>query len=537
MSEFSLITSMKESTIGPIHKTSLTRIRDSNQGSYAGNLISINTSSLVSSNELHAPSEGIFEIPFTAKVTKVESMTKGNFLLAMKHGFYSKVAGLSAKLDNQALCTFCNLSNLYTHFNILSTMNPSDMDTVGNLIGFYKDSTAGYSYQTAASAFGVGECNSGSADPALNGIPHTDQTYFQAGSNRGFIERAKQLSYREDDPVLSDFVKTGRAAEIFKSHMTYDAAADEITYNVCAVIRLSDLHDCFKTMPITRNLNLNITVQFHSCNATIATGVDMYGVDPVLNPVNGFCPYQIKANPGGTITDNTTFNITESMGNSSRAVVELILPKITMTPEAEMDYLESMGSSHLVTYTDIHSNTETFSTPAISWQVNSALSGMTGFLMLMRLGSNGDDLNANNGAMFSCDHSPFTNAPNYLCSAQSVANLQVLLSNKPVFEAPIQYNYDIYLEMMRAKSLNGFSPNGGITSGLITRADFEEGNYGYIYVKLPRSSNMHSDQSLQVRFMNDNISKIVRLDLLAFIEVEKSYEIDVNTGKIKMIQQ
>ena len=95
----------------------------------------------------------------------------------------------------------------------------------------------------------------------------------------------------------------------------------------------------------------------------------------------------------------------------------------------------------------------------------------------------------------------------------------------------------MYLDMMRAKSINGFSSNASITSGLITRKDWEESSYGYIYVSLPKSTNMHADQSLQVRFNNDNIAKVQRLDLVAFVEVEKAYEIDVNTGKIKMIQQ
>lgn len=536
MSEFSLISSMKESSASPIKKTVVTRIRDSNQGSYAGNQFSLDTRSLISSNDMFALSEAHLEIPYTITVSALADMDKTNFLLALKHGYYSKIAGISVKLDNQALCTYTNLSNLYTHFNVMSTMNESDMKTVGNLIGFHKDESCGYSYNVAQSVNGIGECDTTGNDTS-NGLKiDTDLTYKQTRINNGFVKRAEFINYREDDALLAPFVKTGRANEIFKSSVTH--TADTKTYNVCAIVRLSDIHDVFKSMPVLRNPNLNLVVQFHSCNTYITVdNTNQYQPGVITNPVNNFCNYQIKPCIAGIIADAGTFGIVETMGNSSRNIVELVIPKIEMNPDDELRYLEDMGNDHLVKYTDIHSNTETFSSPAISWQINSALSAMTGMLLLVRLGSNGAALTGDNAATMSVDHSPFTSCPNYLCSAQAVSNFQVLLSNKPIFEAPVQYNYDMYLDMMRAKSINGFSSNASITSGLITRKDWEESSYGYIYVSLPKSTNMHADQSLQVRFNNDNIAKVQRLDLVAFVEVEKAYEIDVNTGKIKMIQQ
>jgi len=527
---------MKEmSTDSALKKTDHVRIRDSNNGSYAGNQFSIDTGSLTSSNDMFALSEAHMEIPYTITMTGVALIGKAHFLMALKHGFYSKVAGIAVKLDNQALCTFTNLSNLYTHFNVLSTMNESDMATVGDLIGFHQDGISSYIHTTADNIRGVGECNSSTGSSLASDAVDSSGEYYQLAANKGFLKRAQQIGYHEADASLAPFVKAGRASETFKSNMTI--AGTTITFNVCAIIRLSDIHDVFKTMPIMRNPNLNLSVQFHSCNGAITVDDtnkwQLAGL--AMNPVNNFCSWQLKALDDNVITDATDCVITETMKNTSRSIVELVIPRIQMSDEAQMSYLNDMGSEHVVRYTDIHSNTETFASPAVSWQVNSALSGMTGFLMLVRLGSNGAVLTANNGAVLSTDHSPFTSAPNYLCSSQAISNLQVYLSNRPVFESPIQYNYDMYLDMMRAKSINGFSSNAGISSGLISRRDWEEGNHGYIYVKLPRSANIHADQSLQVRFTNDNIAKVTKLDLLGFIEVEKSYTIDVNTGKIKIL--
>jgi len=524
---------MKDLSIeSPVIKTDAVRIRDSNNGSYAGNQFSVDTGSLTSSNDMFSVADAHLEIPYTITVENVDDLTKAHFLLALKHGYYSKVNGIAVKLDNQPLCNFTNLSNLYTHFNILSSWTEGDVKRDGDLIGFFKDSAGGYSHKTVSSSEGVGECTNPIAN--LGEVLATESTYYQAHGNDGFLKKAKAISYNEADAVLAPFCKTGRASEIFKSNKT-DNGGTTITYNVCAIVRLADIHDCFKTMPIMRNPNLNIVVQFHSCNATLPVVTNNYTTAVVLNPVHNFCSWQVRQLASDVIATTTSAIVTESMKNTAKSIVELVIPRIQMNEEDEMNYINQMGKEHMIKYTDIHSNTETVASPAVSWMVNSALSAMTGFLMLIRLGSNGQALTANNTPLFTTDHSPFTSAPNYLCSSQAVANLQLYVSNRPVFESPVTYNYDMYLNMIREKGLNNNSVNGGVGSGLISRQEWEESNYGYIYVKLPQNANKMADQSLQVRFTNDNNAKVTRLDLLAFIEVEKAYTLDVNAGKIKIL--
>lgn len=529
MSEFNLNHSMKSYDSAPIKQTNYVRIRDNNNGSYSGNQFSLTTDSLTSSNDFYDLKDSLLEIPFKITIDTVQDLTKSQFLLSLKHGYYSKINGISVKLDNQPLVNFTQLSNLYTHFNVLTSFSSNDMDLIGDLIGFHKDSSASYSYTTTDNLKGIGECSNGlNYDPSYNVVSE----YFQPNGNPGFLQKSSMLSYDEADPVLSTFVKTGRAKEIFKSYKT-DDGVDTVTFNICAVVRLADIHDVFKQMPIMRNPNLNIVCQVHNCNATITTDVtNLYTTGFSVNPVHNFCGWQLRTNTSTDISGNCT--ITESMKNESKSIVELVIPRVTFNEEDELDYIESMGREKLVKYTDIHSATTLESGASVNWMANSALSGMTGVVLLTRLGSNGTALNGNSAALVSVDNSPWTSAPNYLCSAQAIANFQVYLSNRPVFESPITYNYDMYLEMMRSKCVNNFS-GASYETGLITRRDWEEGNYGYIYVKLPESENKTADQSLQIRFTNDNSAKIKNLDLLCFIEVEKAYNVDVNTGKIKIV--
>jgi len=109
------------------------------------------------------------------------------------------------------------------------------------------------------------------------------------------------------------------------------------------------------------------------------------------------------------------------------------------------------------------------------------------------------------------------------------------VSNVPVFDQPINYNWDMYVDLIRQKSVNGNGTSSIMNSGFITREDWEAGVYGYIYCKLPESQQRNVDQSLKITFNNAKHAAIPCLSLLAFVETRKQYTIDVNSGKIAII--
>lgn len=533
MSEYTVMQSMKDMNLtDSIKRIDMVRVRDSNNGTYVGGQIRINTQTLASSNELYSLSDAYIEIPYTITIKNILDPTKATFLLAVKDAFYSKINAISVKLNNETLVSFTALSNIHMHFNILSSMNPSDMARESQITGFYKDTFGSYRYAGASDAYGIGESTSGTGSTRESEyIISTQPSYNTPLCNEGYLRRAKTISYNEPDASISPFVATGSAARNFKSHCMI--AGTTMTYNICAVVKLAHIHDVFKTMPIMRNPLLELVIQYHSCNTSIVCDATKYTTAVSSNPINNYCPYTLAPIVTGMLdVSGSTMVIEESMTNDSRTICELVIPKISMNEEDELNYINEMGSDKVIKYTNIFSNNAMYTESSINWNVNSNLSNMTAFIMMIRLGSNGNALNSTNAATLNIDHSPFTSSPNFICSSQSVQNLQVLLSNRPVFEAPVQYNYDIYMQMIRERSLNNANASSPISSGLITKKDWEEGGFGYIYVKLPPSSNL-MDQSLTVRFTNAAVNKITRLDLLAFIEVDKAYSIDVNTGKVK----
>jgi len=534
MSEYNILSSLEEVQAPMLTRSQPVRIEDSNSQNYSGGEIKFSTASLASSDKLYAVNEGVLMIPKEIKIIHTADMdtAKANFLLAMKHGTYSSINAIKVRMDNKALCNYTDLTNIYCHFNVLSSYNSTDAINQ-ELMGFYKDENASYSYKTVTDADGVGECNSQIGAPTNMDVTGLN---WALKKNLGFMKRAKLINYSEDEATTKkSFSVAGYAGNNFKSNKT-SGGVREITYNVMLYIKLADLHDCFKTMPVVRNPNIQFEMQYHACKSILGTGAGTWTVASSTVPNHNFCDYQVSSQNGNAVTVAGTMTITEKIGNVQSAICQLVIPRLEMTPEAESDYISSMGSEKLVDYTHIEVNQSLQTGSSINWAVNQSLANMTGFVMLIRLGANTNPLTSSNAPTnYTTDASPFTSAPNMLCSAQLVQNLQVYVSNVPVFDQPINYNWDMYVDLIRQKSVNGNGTSSLMNSGFISRADWEDGIYGYIYCKLPESQQRNVDQSLKITFNNAKHSAIPCLSLLAFVETRKQYTVDVNSGKIAII--
>ena len=535
MSEYNILSSLEEVQAPMLTRSQPVRIEDSNSQNYSGGEIKFTTASLATSDKLYGVSEGVLMIPKKIEITHSANMdtTKANFLLAMKHGTYSSINAIKVRMDNKALCNYTDLTNIYCHFNVLSSYNSTD-EINQELMGFYKDDSASYAYEPNASGNGIGECNSQIGDPTNMNVAGLN---WAVKRNLGFMKRAKLINYDEDEVTTKkEFGVAGYAGQNFKSNKSF-TGVKVITYNVMLYIKLSDIHDCFRSMPVVRNPNIQFEMQYHACKSTLGTGAGTWtNANSTTVPNHNFCDYQVSSQTGNAVTIAGTMTITEKIGNDQSKICQLVIPRLEMTPEAESDYISSMGSEKLINYTHIEVNQSLQTGSSINWPINQSLANMTGFVMLIRLGSNTNALTSSNApANYTTDASPFTSAPNMLCSAQLVQNLQVYVSNVPVFDQPINYNWDMYVDLIRQKSVNGNGTSSIMNSGFITREDWEAGVYGYIYCKLPESQQRNVDQSLKITFNNAKHAAIPCLSLLAFVETRKQYTIDVNSGKIAII--
>ncbi len=73
--------------------------------------------------------------------------------------------------------------------------------------------------------------------------------------------------------------------------------------------------------------------------------------------------------------------------------------------------------------------------------------------------------------------------------------------------------------------------SSGISSGLYSQKDFEDGAYRYYWTPLNRDKEGDSDQAKSINISGVNNSK-VRADYIIFVVSSKSMDINCSTGKV-----
>ena len=127
-------------------------------------------------------------------------------------------------------------------------------------------------------------------------------------------------------------------------------------------------------------------------------------------------------------------------------------------------------------------------------------------------------------------NSPFTSAP-ATCTGQAVTNFNVLVSGVQLYAQNYNYWVEHFLqELRKVNSINGGSQLG-LSSGLLSQTDFENG-YRFITVDLSRKPSEAIDNiSKSVQVIGTNAG-LYPVDIFWFVFYEREIEIDIQTGSL-----
>ncbi len=143
-------------------KKDLIRIVDTNGGNYPASQISWNMPS-ISNNDLYsALKQSFLEIPYVLTLNSSEDLDtvdKQSYACGLKGSTANLVSSLSLHIDNNNIINFTELSNIPMHYKILSQFSAPDIDRLGNIINFGKDTAESLNYSSAKSVNGIGEYN------------------------------------------------------------------------------------------------------------------------------------------------------------------------------------------------------------------------------------------------------------------------------------------------------------------------------------------------------------------------------------------
>ena len=189
-----------------------------------------------------------------------------------------------------------------------------------------------------------------------------------------------------------------------------------------------------------------------------------------------------------------------------------------MTTETERSYISN--PERLLVYNECFTDEKIFTSKKIKWKIHDAIPKPRYLIIQTQAGNNGLATPSSTGTdVVSIDNSCFTplNGSNRLYS-EDISN----------------YNWQMFQELLHAKSLNG-DMTTGMTSGQITEDMFTSGIFAFHVFKLNSLDDaLGDDTDRPITFIATNNSLVPTLKLKAFLYYETSLKINVNNAQLTM---
>jgi hypothetical protein len=399
--------------------------------------------------------------------------------------------------------------------------------------------------------------------------------------NESMFERHKALNY---NPVLTadnvyssnqGLLQSGiNCSSIFRTYSV--AGADVRYYAIDAVIKLKHVADFFDKCPLIKGGTMRIYLNTNQCYFQVTQTSGVYSTTPATygnifahpimsltaspvilggggtNPVqfasgalgqgaSVLAPYTGGANAAAAVVAVTNVScsivrtqFSQMAGTYSCPItsVRLYVPAYTMSPLSEQRLL-AMAPQKRIVYNDIFQ----FSFPNQSTNspfnilVTNGIPNIRSVLVLPLLPAASNGTAAGGAVRSSSILSPFCSTP----SAPDpiiIQNFQIQLSGKNLFMNQLQYDFEDFVEqLVSSNQLNG-SLTTGLASGLVSKRDFQS-LYRYYYGNCTRSLPSEQGVSKSVQIQGTILSPLATsVDIMVFVEFEKSISVDIRTGAV-----
>jgi len=531
----------------------------------------------------------------------------------LKNGYFNLVHGMDLMIGGKTISQFQPNINAYIGFKLMSQMSQDDLKTMGSTLGmgstldnwqsqrFNGPGTAGGTGATAGAfpnitvngnpGFIGGNGMSNNAPFALSGGVSNfgDQGVFGVDDittsgvyNNGYYSRLTKIVdttitaaattaniYGNGNGTVN-ISNAGVCAKEFKPYYT-TAPLGAPTYAVwfdVAVIRLCDILDAFKYLPLTKKFDATLRMYINTgtvVSQTVAAANTASVIGQLVTSASGIsftntCPLiqsAILAPPAGAVTmssglfiaspTTTSLSVAGGVVNLGGANVQHFMtacrcyfPQVTLKPQHLMPYV-SENRAKKVCYTEVLTNTiaNVGSNSTISYLVQSGVTNVRGVLIMPFISSNGNAANAHGTittgpftiASFSELQSPYDTAP--MTNAPiSLINLQVAIGGVNMLQNTYSYTYENFIQQVSLyEKIN--SGDLGLSCGLINQQYYDNA-YRVYYVDCSRANNadLHTPRNVNITFTNNSLQTI---DCLVFTEYFKELVIDVETGLIETL--
>lgn len=561
----------------------------SNQGSFSSGQMQFNLKTLSSQSQWQSLQEMVVEFPIkiTAQVTTAAviggspTIANGTFAgidsALIKSGFHQWINSAQLIINGQTIQSLQQYENVAATYRILSSWSQDNLKKWGTTTGVALDDMTGDSTGTTATIDSVGLSNAPLATVAtpVRGFDCVNNQVVL--SNRGVVARAKLnnnaiVSTTVAGGILgtSQMISSGMSNVSTFASATAVTAANQYIYvqYMMGTVRLRDLFD-IEEFPLVKNVDGYLYLNFNSATTTL-TGSSTNTVSTnalsasstTMN--NGLsCPYMLNVSASGSAGSSTAQGVatnginfdaaTLATGTPTTCVVtvvgnvdgtktvvsnmvggtaggplltqaRLIAPYYIANPQ--VDAALTKHDHRFSTYEKIVNPIIVTAGSPTNYIVTVGVPNPRKLVLLPMWQSLG-------GASLSAPEiSPFDSVPATSGPFAYLSQLQVYVANKPLFQYPINYDFEMWNSEISSNGANGNIVDE-LTSGLLTQQLWEQ-NHRFYTIDLERrmESEDGASKSIQVSFTNPSPSTGYGLKVIAIVFYEKKWHIDTDICKL-----
>jgi len=537
----------------------------SNSGVFSSGQIQFDLSSLSSQSQWISLNEAIIEVPvkIVAKVTQAVvtgSITNAKCELnsfITKNSWNQWINSCQLIINGQTIQTAQNYENISATFKMLSEFSQDSVQKHASTLAFAiddctDDSEVDSTYQTSKGA------NNSVFSSLANSITGFDNTSNQATLfNKGTKSRATMtnIDINPSSATLSSTILGSSQMKAAGMHnvscrgTTGSNTAGDVLYsaNYLATIRLRDICSV-ENFPLVKNLKGFLYLGLNSSSVQITGATGSAAITPAIvsiTPTSGMTtPFTIN-NSGTsglscgnsststvpsiiTITAGANGSATDDYTNAGPIITSarLLVPYYLANPKA--DSALTMSNHYFTSIEKIVNPITVSAGASTNYTITVGVPNARRLLLLPMWQNLGGTTNLTNPEL-----SVFETCPASTGLHANLLNLQVYLGNKPVYQYPINYGFEQWIQ--ENSQVGNFGNNvNEVSSGLLSKAQFEQ-NHRYYTVDLSRrmDSEDGSSKSVQVSFTNPSAS--YGMKVIAIVYYEKRWVMNTGTCTLSSV--
>lgn len=568
---------LEESTNVLFSDKNYTYITDStsNSGSFASGQIQFDLATLQSQSQWIDLRQAVIEFPIKITTQLTTAIVTGSITNAaaqaasvvLKNGFNSWIDGCQLIVNGQTIQSMQMYENICAQFRIISTFSQDSLKKLGPTLGFAIDDMSNNDNTAITKNSGLANAVYADCATSVKGFD-TMNPSNSAFVNKGAIARSNfvnnDINNYSSGTTSADTLQTkilgassmktaGRSNVAIASTTGSNTATSGSNYLhtqfIMATVRLCDLCD-IKDFPLTKNLKGFLTLAFNSARvdltgtltgapavtatlASVSTTALTGRTTPFLinNSATGIT---LGSSSSGTVaavvsvTGSVDATSTGALGSSGPILTNarMLVPFYIANPS--IDSALTMSNKFFTSYEKIVVPITIAAGTSINYTITTGVANPRRLMLLPMWQNLGGATNLTNP-----ETSPFDTVPQTSGVYAGLSNLQVYMANKPLFQYPIQYDFEQYIEEQSQLGLNGNAISEQ-TSGLMTQQLFEQ-NHRFYTVDLSRRISSEDGASKSIQVSCTNPSATFGQKVIAVVWYEKKWIMNTGQGQLSSV--